>query len=57
MESSDSKLSLLLETDLFSFTGEQFKEVAAHNESGYRSIMVEIGQKGSEELFKLPLVA
>ena len=56
MESSDSKLALLLETDLFSLNGTNFREVVTNNERGCRSITVEVGPKGSRELFKLLLV-
>ena len=56
MESSDSKLALLLGTDLFSLNGTNFREVATNNERGCCSIIVEVGPKGSGELFKLPLV-
>ena len=56
MESSDSKLALLVGTDLFSFNGKIFCKVATNNEGGCHSITVKVGLKGSRELFKLPLV-
>ena len=56
MESSDSKLALLVGTDLFSLNGKKFRKVATNNEGGYHSITVKVGPKGSRELLKLPLV-
>ena len=56
MESSDSKLALLLGTNLFSLKCTNFRELATNNERGCRSITVEVGPKGSRELLKLPLV-
>ena len=42
MESSNSKLTLLLGTDLFSLSGTNFAEVVTNNERGCHSITVEV---------------
>ena len=56
MESSNSKLALLLGTDLFSLKSTDFQEVATNNKRRCRFITIEVGPKRSRELFKLPLV-
>ena len=56
IELSNSKLALLLGTDLFSLNRANFSEVATNIEGGYHSIAVEVGPKGARELFKLSLV-
>ena len=56
MESSDSKLALLLVTDLFSLNGMNFEKVVTNNELECYSITVEVSLKGFGELFKQPLV-
>ena len=56
MKSNDSKLALLLGTELFSLNCTNFREKSTNNEGGYWSIRVEVVPKGSRELFKLPLV-
>ena len=55
MESSNSKLPLLLGMDLLSLNSTNFHDVATNNEVKYHSITVEVVPKGSGELFKLAL--
>ena len=56
IESNDSKLELLLGTDLFSLHGTNFCKVATNNEGGCCPITIEAGPKGSRELFTLALI-
>ena len=56
MKSNDSKLALLLGTELFSLNGTNFRKKATNNERKCWSIRVEVVPKGSGELFKLLLV-
>ena len=53
-EMSDSKLALLLGTDLFSLAGNTSHEVAAYNNIGARSIKIKVGLKECKGLLKIP---
>ena len=55
MKSSDSKLALLLGTDLLLLVGDKFYEIVKCNENGARSSTVAVGSKRSSKLFKMPL--
>ena len=56
MDLNDSKLSLLMGTNLFSLNGTNSREVATNYKGGCRSIIDKVGPKGSGKLFKLHLV-
>ena len=53
-ELSDSKLALLLGTDLFSLAGNTSHEVAAYNKTGARSIEIKVRLKECKGLLKIP---
>ena len=56
MESSDSKLALILGTDVFSLSDMNFHKVVTDNKGRCCSITVVVGPKGSGKLFKLLLI-
>ena len=56
IESSELKLALLMGMRLCLLIGERFGEVATHNDNRCKSITIEVSQKRSRKLFKLPLV-
>ena len=53
-ELSDSKLALLLGTDLFSLAGNTSHKVAAYNKTGVRSIEIKVRLKEYKGLLKIP---